>query len=66
MDKIVINTTARQADGNHKISFTVTFEDNSHFSGFVFVTEPEFAELNLKGMRQTIVDAVKKNFMEDK
>ena len=51
MSKLTLNTNAKQPDGKYKVSSTATFDDGTHFSGHILITEAEIMELTIKDMK---------------
>lgn len=46
MSKVTLNNSAMQQDGKHKITTSATFEDGTHYSGHIMITEFEIARMN--------------------
>ena len=61
MKDIIIKTIARQPDNTYKVSFAVTFADQSYFSGHVFVAEEDYDEMTTSALRRKITQTFIEN-----
>ncbi|WP_430609679.1 hypothetical protein [Enterococcus sp. DIV0876] len=54
MDKIVITGQTLQQDNLYKISYKVTFANNTYATGHIFLNQEKLEEMGMRDIRQAI------------
>lgn len=58
MEKIVITGQSLQADNLYKVSYKVTFANNTYATGHIFMKQSELEEMGMKDIRKAVAEDI--------